>query len=109
MNKLQNSVQLIGRLGDDITLQEAGNGNKYARISVATNEVYYNQEGEKVENTTWHNCIAWGKSAENLGSYAAKGTQLAINGKLTNRNYEDKEGIKRYVTEVQVNEFMLLS
>jgi len=108
MKQLQNSVQLIGRLGDDIQVQETGNGNKWARVNVATNEVYYNKEGEKVQNTTWHNCVAWGKTAENLGEYAGKGAQVAINGKLTNRNYDDKQGVKRYVTEVHVNEFMLL-
>lgn len=108
MRQLQNSVQLIGRLGEDINLQEAGNGNKYTRMSIATNEVYYNQKGEKIENTTWHNCVAWGKTAENLGNFAQKGKQLAVRGKLTNRNYEDKNGNKRYVTEVYVNEVMFL-
>ncbi len=108
MNSMKNHVQLIGRLGDNVELSETGNGNKYARISLATNEAYMNKEGQKVENTTWHNCVAWGKTAEIISQFGEKGKQVALQGKLVNRNYEDKEGIKRYVTEVNVNEVVLL-
>lgn len=109
MNNLKNHVQLIGRLGNDVEVMETGNGNKYARLRIATNEHYYDKKGEKVENTTWHNCVAWGKNAENLGQYAEKGKQLVVQGKLTNRNYEDKNGETKYVTEIQVNEFLMVN
>lgn len=108
MNNLKNKVQLIGRLGENVNTNELENGNQYARLSVATNEVYTNKDGEKVENTTWHNCVAWGKTAELIAQYAAKGKMIAIEGKLVNRNYEDKEGVKRYITEIQVSEFLLI-
>ena len=108
MNTLRNHVQLIGRLGQAVDINETANGNKYARVSIATNEFYKNKEGEKVENTTWHNCVAWGKTAELMSEICDKGQKVALQGKLTNRSYEDKEGVKRYVTEVRVNEFELM-
>ncbi len=108
MRTVRNQVQLIGRLGDNVELNEAGNGSKYARIRIATNEVYYNKSGEKVENTTWHSCVAWGKIAERMSQFGERGKQLLIHGKLQNNNYEDKEGVKRFTTEVQVNDFLLL-
>lgn len=109
MNNLRNNVQLIGHLGQTVDLNETANGNKYARVSIATNEFYKTKEGEKVENTTWHNCVAWGKTAELMNEICAKGQKVALQGKLTNRSYEDKEGVKRYVTEVRINEFELMS
>ena len=84
-------------------------GSKLARLSVATNETYKNSKGEKVTETQWHNVIAWGKTAEIVEKYFTKGRKLLIEGKLINRNYTDKEGIKRYITEVQANELMILS
>lgn len=109
MQTLKNNVQLIGRLGDDITLRELNNGSKMARLSLATNETYYKEDGNKVENTYWHTIVAWGKNAERMESFCKKGNQIAIQGKLTNRNYENKAGEKQYVTEVHVNEFMVLN
>lgn len=109
MQTLKNNVQLIGRLGDDITLRELNNGSKMARLSLATNETYYKEDGNKVENTYWHTIVAWGKNAERMESFCKKGSQIAIQGKLTNRNYENKAGEKQYVTEVHVNEFMVLN
>lgn len=107
MQSLMNRVQLIGRLGEDVTLREVNNGSKMARLNLATNEYYYAEDGNKVENTYWHNCVAWGKTAEKMQNYCTKGKKLAIQGKLINRSYE-KDGQKHYISEVQVQEFLLL-
>lgn len=108
MQTLRNSVQLIGRLGNDLELRALNNGSKMARMNLATNEFYYKEDGTKAENTYWHTLVAWGKNAERMEQYCTKGKQIAIQGKLTNRSYENKEGNKQYVTEVHVQEFMLL-
>ena len=75
---------------------------------MATNETYKNQKGEKVEETQWHNIVAWGKTAELMEQLLAKGKEVMVEGKLTSRSYEDKEGNKRYITEVVAQEFLLL-
>ncbi len=105
MNNLSNHVQLIGYLGKDVETIEVGDGKKLAKATIATNYVYTNAAGEKVENTDWHQLVAWGRTAELMQAHAAKGTQLCVNGRLSNRSYEDKEGVKKYITEVVVNEF----
>ncbi len=108
MYTLRNKVQLIGMLGNapEITTIEAG--RKHARFSIATNETYRNARGEKVKETTWHNCIAWGKVAEIVERYVHKGSEVAIEGKLINRAYTDKTGMKKYSTEVEISELLLL-
>lgn len=83
-------------------------GKKMARFSVATNEDYRDRTGRKERETTWHSIIAWGKVAEIAEQYLTKGKEVAIEGKLVNRSYEDKDGIKRFVTEVQVYELLLI-
>ena len=108
MNSLRNKVQLIGHLGADVELKTLDNGNSVARISLATNEYYKNKAGEKVTDTTWHNIVAWGKTAELANQLLKKGSEVALEGKLSNRSYEDKEGVKKYVSEVVMNEFLLL-
>ncbi len=108
MNALQNKVQLIGNLGNNPDVRNTESGRKMARISIATNENYRNAKGETVKETQWHNAIAWGKNAELAEKYLIKGSQVAIEGKLVNRNYVDKDGIKRYITEVQVNDILFL-
>lgn len=108
MNSLQNRVQLIGNLGADPEIRLTESGKKMARISIATNEVYRNNKGENIKETQWHNVIAWGKNAELAEKYLNKGSQVAIEGKLLNKNYTDKDGIKKYVTEIQANEFIFL-
>src|SRR5688500_8545677 len=107
MNQVKNSVRLIGHLGQDPELKETGK-SKLVKFSLATNETYKNEAGEKVEETQWHNLIAWGKQAEVAKEYLKKGSEIAIEGKLTNRSYEDKEGIKRYITEIVVRDFSFL-
>ena len=108
MYALKNKVQLIGHLGNQPDIRTTESGKKWARFSVATNEIYRNAKGEKVTETQWHNLVAWGKVAEIAEKFLSKGSEVAIDGKLVNRSYADKEGNKKYVTEVQVNEVLLL-
>jgi single-strand DNA-binding protein len=108
MNALRNKVQLIGNLGMDPEVKSLEGGKKLAKMSIATNENYKNSKGEKVTETQWHNLIAWGKTAEIVEKFLKKGSEVAIEGKLINRNYTDKEGIKRYVTEIEVSELLML-
>ncbi len=108
MYALRNRVQLIGNLGNAPEIRKTETGKKLVRFSVATNESYKNSNGEKVTDTQWHNLVAWGKLADIAEKFLNKGTEVAIEGKLINRNYTDKEGIKKYITEIQVNELLLL-
>jgi single-strand DNA-binding protein len=108
MYALKNKVQLIGNLGNAPEVRNTESGKKLVRFSVATNEQYKNAKGERVTETQWHNLIAWGKVAEIAEKYLVKGTEVAIEGKLVNRNYMDKEGNKKYITEIQVNELLML-
>ena len=108
MNAIRNKVQLIGNLGQDPEVVELDNGNKLAKFSVATNETYKNAKGEKVTDTQWHNVVAWGKTAEIVESYLTKGKEVAVEGKLVHRTYENSNGEKRYVTEVRCNEVLML-
>ena len=108
MNTLRNKVQLIGNLGMNPEIKTLEGGKKLAKMSIATNESYKNAAGETVKETQWHNLIAWGKTADIIEKYLSKGSEVAVEGKLINRNYIDKEGQKRYITEIQVNELLLL-
>ena len=83
-------------------------GKKLAKFSIATNETYKNQQGERVTDTQWHNVVAWGKTAEIIEEYVTKVKEVAVEGKLTSRSYDDKEGNKRYTTEVVCNELLML-
>ena len=108
MYALKNKVQLIGNLGNNPEIRTIKKKKKMARFSVATNETYRTAKGEKVTETQWHNLIAWGKVADIAEQFLFKGSEVAIEGKLINRNYTDKDGNKRYVTEVQVHEVLML-
>ena len=108
MYALKNKVQLIGNLGNAPEVKNTENGKKLARFSMATNETYRGRTGEKITETTWHNVVAWGKVADIAEKFLTKGKEVAIEGKLVNRSYTDKDGIKRYVTEIQVNELLLI-
>ncbi|MEY2916763.1 MAG: hypothetical protein RIS73_477 [Bacteroidota bacterium] len=108
MYALKNKVQLIGNLGNTPEVKNTENGKKLARFSMATNETYRGRTGEKITETTWHNVVAWGKVADIAEKFLTKGKEIAIEGKLINRSYTDKDGIKRYVTEIQVNELLLI-
>ncbi|MBL7762217.1 MAG: single-stranded DNA-binding protein [Chitinophagaceae bacterium] len=108
MYALKNKVQLIGNIGNAPEVKTLESGKKMVRFSVATNEVYRNAKGEKITETQWHNLVAWGKIAEIVEKYLDKGKEIAIEGKLINRSYNDKEGNKKYITEIQVNELLML-
>ena len=108
MSTLKNKVQLIGHVGQDPEIKSFDGGKKLAKLSIATNESYKNDKGEKVEETQWHNLIAWGKTADIIEKYVVKGKEIAIEGKLTHKSYEDKNGEKRYVTEVVIDELLML-
>lgn len=108
MNTLRNRVQLIGKVGNDPEIRILDEGKKIAKLSIATNDVYYNDKGEKVTDTQWHLVTAWGRIAEIIEKFVEKGKEIALEGKLVHRSWEDKEGHKRYTTEVIANEILLL-
>lgn len=108
MNALRNKVQLIGNLGMNPEVKVFDNGKKFAKMSIATNESYKNAKGELVKDTQWHNLVAFGKTAEIIEKYLKKGSEVAVEGKLVSRSYIDKEGVKKYITEIQVNELLML-
>jgi single-strand DNA-binding protein len=109
MNNLRNKVQLIGNLGKEVEFKQLDNGNALAKVTIATKEVYRNSEGEKVEDVQWHYLVGWGKVAEIMHSIMKKGQEVAIQGKLAHRSYEDDQGVKRYISEVVVSEFIAMS
>ncbi len=104
---MKNRVQLIGHVGQEPEVKTINN-KKVATLTIATNDFYYNEKGDKVEQTEWHRITAWGKTAEIIEKYVVKGKEIAIEGKLSHRSYDDKDGNKRYVTEILVNELLLL-
>ena len=109
MQSIKNSITLIGHLGDDPQMIQTRNGNMLANFSLATNDYYRNQQGEKITSTEWHSCVAWGKLAELMSSICKKGKEVAVRGKLTYNKYEDKDGIRRNVPRIVIDEFVLLS
>jgi len=108
MSSLKNKVQLVGYVGQDPEIKTFEGEKKLANLTLATNEVYKNDKGEKVEETQWHRIVAWGKTAEIIEKYVTKGKEIAVEGKLTHNSYNDKNGEKKYITEVVVNELLLL-
>ena len=108
MSTLRNKVQLIGNLGNDPEIITLDGGKKLAKLNIATNETYKNQKGERVTDTQWHNVVCFGKTAEIVETYVTKGKEVAVEGKLTTRSWEDKEGNKRYTTEIVCNELVML-
>ncbi|SDD59718.1 single-strand binding protein [Algoriphagus faecimaris] len=108
MNTLRNKVQLIGRLGDKVEIKNLESGQVLGKVSLAINESYKNQKGERVDNTSWHRLVLWGKQAEILHKFTDKGSEVAVEGKISNRSYTDKDGIKRSATEIVVNDFTFL-
>jgi len=108
MYALRNKVQLIGHLGAKPETKKLESGKKMATFSLATSESYRNAAGEKVTETQWHRLVAWGKVAEIVEKYLDKGREIAIEGKLVHRSYNDKGGNKKYTSEVQVSELLML-
>ena len=105
---LRNKVTLIGHTGKEVEVFSFENGNKKAAVSIATSDFYTNSSGEKVEETQWHNIVAYGKLAEIMEKYVPKGKEIAVEGKLIYRSYDDKDGVKRNITEIRVEELLLL-
>ena len=108
MNGLRNSVRLIGHLGDNPKMRKLDSEKSVANFSVATNETFRDQNGNKMSETTWHKLVAGGKQAEVAEKYLKKGTEIAVEGKLTNRSYEDKNGETHFVSEIIVNSILVL-
>jgi single-strand DNA-binding protein len=108
MTNLKNSVKLIGHLGKDPEVRTFESGRKMASFSIATTDSYKNQKGEQVEDTQWHNLVIWGRLADIAGQYLKKGSEVAVEGKLVHRTYETSKGEKRYITEVNVQEMLML-
>ena len=109
MATLRNSVQLIGRLGKDPEIKTFEKSKrKLATVLLATNETYTNQKGEKVQDTQWHNLVVWGRLVNIVSNYLKKGSEIAIEGKLVHRSYETSNGEKRYITEINVNDLVML-
>ncbi|WDT67425.1 single-stranded DNA-binding protein [Cloacibacterium sp. TD35] len=104
---LRNKVTLIGHTGKEVEIVNFEKG-KIAKVTLATNDFYTNAQGEKVEETQWHNLVASGKLADIMEKYVQKGKEIAIEGKLIYRTYDDKDGQKRYITEIRVEELLLL-
>jgi single-strand DNA-binding protein len=108
MSNLRNKVQLIGNLGNDPEIKIFDSGKKKVNLSLATSEKYTKANGEKIEQTQWHNVIGWDKTADIAEKYLSKGSEVAIDGKIQYRSYDDKNGEKRYITEIMINELVLL-
>jgi single-strand DNA-binding protein len=104
---LRNKVTLIGRTGKEVEIVNFEKG-MIAKVSLATSEHYINSKGEKVEETQWHNLVAFGKTAEIFQKYVEKGKEIGIEGRITYRNYDDKEGKKHYITEIRVDELLMM-
>ncbi len=103
-----NKVILIGRLGKDPELRYTPNGAAVTNFNLATNEVYNDKDGKQVEQTDWHRVVAWRKLAEICGQYLKKGSLVYIEGKLKTRTYDDREGVKKYVTEIVADQMQML-
>ena len=108
MNALRNKVQLIGNLGNDPEVTTLASGKKRAKITIATNETYKNESGDKVTDTQWHNVVAWGHTAEIIEKYVTKGKEIAIDGRLSYRNWVDKNGTMHFSSEIVASELLFL-
>jgi single-strand DNA-binding protein len=108
MNNLRNSVRLIGNLGANPEIKELNSGKKLAKASLATSDKYKDADGNQVTQTQWHNLIAWGKTADFFEKFLEKGIEVAIEGKIINRSYSDKDGSKKYISEINVSEILML-
>lgn len=109
MKSIRNSVRLVGNLGKDLELKDLGAGRSYVKGSVAINNSYQNAKGEMVKETQWHNFTAWGKTAELMSKALNKGSELMIEGQLSSRSYQDKDNQTKYITDVVVDEFIVLN
>jgi len=109
MNALRNRVQLIGRLGQDPEVKTLESGKKVTNFTMATNETFKGVDGNKTEETTWHNIVAWNGLAEISSKYLKKGKEVCIEGRISYRTYTDKNGVPKSVTEIVASDLVLLS
>lgn len=109
MKDLRNRVQLLGNLGMDPEVKTFDGNKKLAKFSVATSQTYTDSKGERVQDTQWHNIIAWGKLAERVEKFLKKGIEIALEGKIVYRQYENGEGQTKYITEIVMNDFLMVS
>lgn len=109
MATIKNKVNLIGRIGMAPELQNASNGTSYSRFSIAVNQNYKDKKGNWVEDTQWMSLVLFGRDAERFVKQAQKGMEVAIEGRIINRQFEGKDGNKRYVTDIHVDDFFLLN
>jgi len=109
MSTLRNKVQLIGHLGNDPIIRTTSTGTNYSVLRLATNDLFKNKAGEWVEEVQWHTLVVWGKQNNTIEKKCSRGTKLMVEGKLTYRNYENADGVKRYITEIKVDSFLILS
>jgi single-strand DNA-binding protein len=108
MKSMRNVVHLIGHLGKNPEVKVLTNGNKRATFSIATNDSYKNQKGEKVQETQWHNVVAWGKLADLVDQYLENGQEVVVEGRLIHRVYETQDGAKRFITEIVAHDFLMV-
>ena len=108
MNSLKNRVILIGNLGQDPETRTTESGRKVANFTLATNDGYKNSDGQKINETTWHNIVAWNGLADIAGRFLKKGKEVAVEGRIAYRSYEDKKGSTKYITEIVLNDLILL-
>jgi len=109
MNTIKNQVQLIGNVGKELELRTTPNGNSVVSFPVATNDFYKNNKGEKVKETQWHNIVMWGKQAELAVRLLEKGSSVLVQGKLVNRSYDGADGNRKYITEIKVSDFQVMT
>jgi len=103
-----NKVILVGNLGKDPEVRFTPSGRAVCKFPVATSEKWTDQQGQKQERTEWHNVVVWGKQAETCGQYLAKGRQVFVEGAIHTRSYDDKDGNKRYITEITARDVRFL-
>jgi len=108
MNSLRNRVNLIGNLGQDPETKSLENGKKVTRFTLATSDDFKNGDGQKIKETTWHNIVAWNGIADIAGKYLKKGREVAVEGRIVYRNYEDKKGVTKYITEIIIHDLLFL-
>jgi len=108
MASLNNKVHLIGNLGKDPEIKEFDKGRKVAKFPLATSEIYKNEKGEKQEETTWHNLVLWNGLAGVAEKYLTKGKKVAVEGRISHREYEDKD-VKKWITEIIVSQMQILT
>ena len=108
MNTLKNRVTLIGNLGHDPDTKTTETGKKVSHFTLATDDSYKNAEGQKVGETAWHNIVAWNGLADIASKFLKKGNQVAVEGRIVYRTYDDKKGVTRYITEIVLNDLLLL-